>query len=318
MIMSSVSKKFIPSPVEKRNDLIKEWQLEWIDLDHDICEQVGLPCLSPKEKLQKSLDDINFQRSIGIGASSTDRNGNVNKYSDEASNGDVKSGNTKAILTQNMLNMKSTRSPSNSNSQRSIDLNGYGSHADSCDGGERRRVHVSNIPFRFREPDLRQLFNDYGPILDIEIIFNERGSKGFGFLTFASAEQAARAMRDLNNKVVDGRQIEVNPATVKGQAKKSLSPRVRSPSSCSSIASISSQLSISTSATADSGVSKSTISSYRTNTSDGSSIFKSRSPVIAPSPPSVSDTTAAMRTMNLNSALFRALLQQSVESSRGV
>ncbi|XP_067143480.1 RNA binding protein fox-1 homolog 2-like isoform X8 [Centruroides vittatus] len=40
-----------------------------------------------------------------------------------------------------------------------------------------KRLHVSNIPFRFRDPDLRQLFGQFGPILDVEIIFNERGSK---------------------------------------------------------------------------------------------------------------------------------------------
>lgn len=40
-----------------------------------------------------------------------------------------------------------------------------------------KRLHVSNIPFRFREPDLRQLFGEFGVILDVEIIFNERGSK---------------------------------------------------------------------------------------------------------------------------------------------
>ncbi|XP_023931864.1 RNA binding protein fox-1 homolog 3 isoform X8 [Lingula anatina] len=39
-----------------------------------------------------------------------------------------------------------------------------------------KRLHVSNIPFRFREADLRQLLG-FGPILDVEIIFNERGSK---------------------------------------------------------------------------------------------------------------------------------------------
>ncbi|XP_076305871.1 RNA binding protein fox-1 homolog 2-like isoform X5 [Tachypleus tridentatus] len=40
-----------------------------------------------------------------------------------------------------------------------------------------KRLHVSNIPFRFRDPDLRQLFGQFGAILDVEIIFNERGSK---------------------------------------------------------------------------------------------------------------------------------------------
>ena len=49
------------------------------------------------------------------------------------------------------------------------------------DDGTPKRLHVSNIPFRFRDPDLRQMFGKFGNILDVEIIFNERGSKGFGF-----------------------------------------------------------------------------------------------------------------------------------------
>ncbi|XP_043535345.1 RNA binding protein fox-1 homolog 1-like isoform X11 [Chiloscyllium plagiosum] len=40
-----------------------------------------------------------------------------------------------------------------------------------------KRLHVSNIPFRFRDPDLRQMFGQFGKIIDVEIIFNERGSK---------------------------------------------------------------------------------------------------------------------------------------------
>ncbi|XP_064419342.1 RNA binding protein fox-1 homolog 2 isoform X11 [Latimeria chalumnae] len=51
----------------------------------------------------------------------------------------------------------------------------------SSDSGESKpspkRLHVSNIPFRFRDPDLRQMFGQFGKILDVEIIFNERGSK---------------------------------------------------------------------------------------------------------------------------------------------
>ncbi|CAG2173019.1 unnamed protein product, partial [Oppiella nova] len=56
-------------------------------------------------------------------------------------------------------------------------------HQQSPDGAVRvngtppKRLHVSNIPFRFRDPDLRTLFGTYGHILDVEIIFNERGSK---------------------------------------------------------------------------------------------------------------------------------------------
>ncbi|XP_028966859.1 RNA binding protein fox-1 homolog 2 [Galendromus occidentalis] len=83
-----------------------------------------------------------------------------------------------------------------------------------------KRLHVSNIPFRYREPDLRNLFGEFGPILDVEIIFNERGSKGFGFVTFASSTDADRAREKLNGTQVEGRTIEVNNATARTQTKK--------------------------------------------------------------------------------------------------
>ncbi|XP_077058381.1 RNA binding protein fox-1 homolog 3 isoform X4 [Siphateles boraxobius] len=50
-------------------------------------------------------------------------------------------------------------------------------HSDSTEKQQPKRLHVSNIPFRFRDPDLRQMFGQFGKILDVEIIFNERGSK---------------------------------------------------------------------------------------------------------------------------------------------
>ncbi|XP_040570327.1 uncharacterized protein [Lepeophtheirus salmonis] len=83
-----------------------------------------------------------------------------------------------------------------------------------------KRLHVSNIPFRFRDPDLRNMFGKFGVILDVEIIFNERGSKGFGFVTFANCSDADRAREQLHASVVEGRKIEVNNATARVQTKK--------------------------------------------------------------------------------------------------
>jgi len=83
-----------------------------------------------------------------------------------------------------------------------------------------KRLHVSNIPFRFRDPDLRQMFGKFGSILDVEIIFNERGSKGFGFVTFSSSVEADRAREELHGSVVEGRKVEVNNATARVQTKK--------------------------------------------------------------------------------------------------
>uniref|UniRef100_A0A8C6SYZ0 RNA binding protein fox-1 homolog n=1 Tax=Neogobius melanostomus TaxID=47308 RepID=A0A8C6SYZ0_9GOBI len=85
---------------------------------------------------------------------------------------------------------------------------GSGSEDDSSSKAQPKRLHVSNIPFRFRDPDLRQMFGQFGKILDVEIIFNERGSKGFGFVTFESAAEADRAREKLNGTIVEGRKIE--------------------------------------------------------------------------------------------------------------
>ncbi|XP_036381666.1 RNA binding protein fox-1 homolog 2-like isoform X1 [Megalops cyprinoides] len=102
---------------------------------------------------------------------------------------------------------------------------GAGGGESSEGKGTPKRLHVSNIPFRFRDPDLRQMFGQFGKILDVEIIFNERGSKGFGFVTFETSAEAERAREKLHGTVVEGRKIEVNNATARVMTnKKMVSP----------------------------------------------------------------------------------------------
>lgn len=83
-----------------------------------------------------------------------------------------------------------------------------------------KRLHVSNIPFRFRDPDLRGMFEKFGPVVDVEIIFNERGSKGFGFVTMEKPADAEKARLELHGSTVDGRKVEVNCATARIHSKK--------------------------------------------------------------------------------------------------
>ncbi|XP_040346877.1 RNA binding protein fox-1 homolog 2 isoform X14 [Herpailurus yagouaroundi] len=80
---------------------------------------------------------------------------------------------------------QSSSSPSTQNGSLTTEggaqTDGQQSQTQSSENSESKstpkRLHVSNIPFRFRDPDLRQMFGQFGKILDVEIIFNERGSK---------------------------------------------------------------------------------------------------------------------------------------------
>ena len=78
-----------------------------------------------------------------------------------------------------------------------------------------RRLHVSNIPFRYREHNLIMLFGQFGNVVDAEIIYNDKGSKGFGFITMARNQDADVARLSLHGSIVEGRIIEVNLATPK-------------------------------------------------------------------------------------------------------
>ena len=59
------------------------------------------------------------------------------------------------------------------------------------------------------------LFGKFGNVEDAEIIYNDKGSKGFGFVTMSRGREADNARIRLHQAVVEGRIIEVNLATPK-------------------------------------------------------------------------------------------------------
>ena len=83
-----------------------------------------------------------------------------------------------------------------------------------------KRLHVSNIPFRYREHNLIMLFGQFGNVEDAEIIYNDKGSKGFGFITMARNQDADVARVRLHGTIIEGRIIEVNLATPKNSTPK--------------------------------------------------------------------------------------------------
>ncbi|RWS07148.1 RNA binding protein fox-1 3-like isoform X3, partial [Dinothrombium tinctorium] len=103
-----------------------------------------------------------------------------------------------------------------------IDVASSGRFKERCEMSQEereRRIYVSNIPFKFGDSELRALCEPYGRVYSAEVIYNDRGSKGFGFVTFERLCDADRARQELNNSIVEGRKIEVNKATAKGRNK---------------------------------------------------------------------------------------------------
>lgn len=77
-----------------------------------------------------------------------------------------------------------------------------------------QRLFVGNLAFQTTEDDLRSAFGAHGSVVDAKIITDrETGrSRGFGFLTMASAQEAATAIEAMNGAVIDGRALRVNEA----------------------------------------------------------------------------------------------------------
>ena len=78
---------------------------------------------------------------------------------------------------------------------------------------KQNKLYVGNIPYTTTEADLQASFSAYGQVEEVKIITDrETGrSRGFGFVTFDSQEDAEAAMA-LNGQEMGGRRMVVNVA----------------------------------------------------------------------------------------------------------
>jgi len=76
------------------------------------------------------------------------------------------------------------------------------------------KVYVGNLSYNTTSDELSEAFGAFGSIVELKLIEDrETGrSKGFAFITFESADDAAKAVESLNGSTLDGRQIKVNVA----------------------------------------------------------------------------------------------------------
>ena len=85
------------------------------------------------------------------------------------------------------------------------------------------RLFVGNLSYSVSDQDLRELFKSVGKVDDAEIVTHRQSqrSKGFGFVTMASVDEAKKAASQLNGTAVKGREISVTGAKSEGKRKSS-------------------------------------------------------------------------------------------------
>src|SRR3954470_16791647 len=76
------------------------------------------------------------------------------------------------------------------------------------------RLYVGNLSFNATSDSVRQAFAQFGEVSDVHLVTDrETGqSRGFGFVTMGSAQEAAKAIAEMNGAMLDGRALKVNEA----------------------------------------------------------------------------------------------------------
>ncbi|KAG2352433.1 hypothetical protein BDR07DRAFT_1313790, partial [Suillus spraguei] len=77
-----------------------------------------------------------------------------------------------------------------------------------------------NLSWNTTDDTLRNAFSSFGQVLD-SIVMRDRDtgrSRGFGFVTYGTTEEANNAIANMNEQEVDGRRIKVNLANPRSSA----------------------------------------------------------------------------------------------------
>ena len=77
-----------------------------------------------------------------------------------------------------------------------------------------KRLYVGNLSYSVTNQSLEELFSQFGKVQDAQVVQDrDTGrSKGFGFVEMADDNAAQEAIRGLNEKEHDGRNLTVNEA----------------------------------------------------------------------------------------------------------
>ncbi|CAA7019215.1 unnamed protein product [Microthlaspi erraticum] len=96
--------------------------------------------------------------------------------------------------------------------------------------GEEGRLYVGNLPYTITSSDLSQTFGEAGTVVDVQIVYDKvtDRSRGFGFVTMGSIEEAKEAIQMFNSSQIGGRTVKVNfPEVPKGGEREVMRTKIR-------------------------------------------------------------------------------------------
>ncbi|ESW16366.1 hypothetical protein PHAVU_007G150700 [Phaseolus vulgaris] len=98
------------------------------------------------------------------------------------------------------------RNESTSRFRSSPPRGGGGDFSDS-----ENKVHVSNLAWGVDNGTLESFFGEYGKVLEARVIYDRDSgrSRGFGFVTYSSADEVSSAIQSLDGVDLNGRAIRV-------------------------------------------------------------------------------------------------------------
>jgi RNA recognition motif-containing protein len=76
------------------------------------------------------------------------------------------------------------------------------------------RLYVGNLSFQSNSDSIRTTFAAFGSVTDVHVVMDRESgqSRGFAFVTMGSAQEAAKAIAQMNGATLDGRELRVNEA----------------------------------------------------------------------------------------------------------
>jgi len=81
------------------------------------------------------------------------------------------------------------------------------------------KLFIANLPWDLRGKDLKEIFSEYGEVAYAKVILDRetKRSKWFGFIEFVNADEAKKAVEEMNEAEINGRAIKLDFAVEKAR-----------------------------------------------------------------------------------------------------